>query len=168
MTDICGRHFQSHFLEWKILNKVSLEYVPYGLVDNMAKSDNGLAPNRRLAIIWTNDDMVQWHIYASRGFVEFSIKLNNFLFLHFPKIWPKHTMTVVGNCYRRNKNEYKFTQKINTSVYVVLLNMYPFFSFPMLFLQPTLSLFSEVIRDMIWKDINCSLGFTSTFAWANM
>ena len=46
--------------------------------------------------------------------------------------------------------------------------MYPFFSFPMLFLQPTLSLFSEVIRDMIWKDINCSLGLTWTSAWANI
>ena len=28
-------------------------------------SDNGLAPNRRQAIIWTNDDPVQRCIYAS-------------------------------------------------------------------------------------------------------
>ena len=27
--------------------------------------DNGLAPNRRQAIIWPNDDPVQWHIYAA-------------------------------------------------------------------------------------------------------
>ena len=35
-------------------------------------SDNGLAPNRRQAIIWTNDDPVQRHIYASLGLNELS------------------------------------------------------------------------------------------------
>ena len=30
-------------------------------------SDNGLAPNRRQAIIWTNDGIVYWRIYASPG-----------------------------------------------------------------------------------------------------
>ena len=33
-------------------------------------SDNGLAPNRRQAIIWTNDDPVKWRIYASLGLNE--------------------------------------------------------------------------------------------------
>ena len=33
----------------------------------MIGSDNGLAPNRRQAIIWTNDDPVQRRIYASLG-----------------------------------------------------------------------------------------------------
>ena len=28
-------------------------------------SDNGLAPDRLNAIIWTNDDLVFWRIYAS-------------------------------------------------------------------------------------------------------
>ena len=28
---------------------------------------NGLVPNRRQVIIWTNDDPVQWHIYAALG-----------------------------------------------------------------------------------------------------
>ena len=28
-------------------------------------SGNGLAPNRRQAIIWTNDDTVHWRIYAA-------------------------------------------------------------------------------------------------------
>ena len=27
--------------------------------------DNGLAPKRRQAIIWTNADPIQWHIYAA-------------------------------------------------------------------------------------------------------
>ena len=30
-------------------------------------SDNGLVPNRRQAIIWTNDCLVYWRIYASLG-----------------------------------------------------------------------------------------------------
>ena len=28
-------------------------------------SDNGLAPNRQQAIIWTNDGIVYWRTYAS-------------------------------------------------------------------------------------------------------
>ena len=34
--------------------------------------DNGLAPNRRQAIIWINDDLVYWRIYASLGLNEFT------------------------------------------------------------------------------------------------
>ena len=30
-------------------------------------SGNGLAPNRRQAIIWTNADPVRWRIYAALG-----------------------------------------------------------------------------------------------------
>ena len=33
-------------------------------------SDNGLAPNRLQAIIWTNDVLGYWQIYASGGFDE--------------------------------------------------------------------------------------------------
>ena len=29
--------------------------------------DNGLAPNRRQAIIWTNADPIHWRIYATLG-----------------------------------------------------------------------------------------------------
>ena len=35
-------------------------------------SDNGLAPNRRQAIIWTNDGLIYWHIYASLSLNELS------------------------------------------------------------------------------------------------
>ena len=34
--------------------------------------DNGLAPNRRKAIIWTNNGLVYWRIYASLGLNEFT------------------------------------------------------------------------------------------------
>ena len=35
-------------------------------------SDNGLAPNKRQAIIWTNYGLVSWRKYASRGLNEFT------------------------------------------------------------------------------------------------
>ena len=35
--------------------------------------DDGLAPNRREAIIWTSDDLVCWHIYASLGLNELTL-----------------------------------------------------------------------------------------------
>ena len=44
----------------------NLQYVIIG-------SDNGLAPNRRQAIIWTNDGLVYWRIYASVGLDELSV-----------------------------------------------------------------------------------------------
>ena len=34
-------------------------------------SDNGLVPNRQQAIIWTNDGLVYWGIYASLGLNEY-------------------------------------------------------------------------------------------------
>ena len=36
--------------------KISLKFVPNGPIDDIAEfgSDNGLAPSRRQAIIWTN------------------------------------------------------------------------------------------------------------------
>ena len=47
-----------HFLEWNIsiAIKISLKFVPKGPINNSSiGSDNGLAPSRRQAIIWTND-----------------------------------------------------------------------------------------------------------------
>ena len=35
-------------------------------------SDNGLAPSRRQAIIWTNDGLIYWHKYASVSLNELS------------------------------------------------------------------------------------------------
>ena len=62
-------HFQTHFLEWKLLHFYSnfiaicsqaskYQYVSIG-------SDDGLAPNRRQAITWTNTGPVYWCIYVS-------------------------------------------------------------------------------------------------------
>ena len=39
----------------------------------LALSDNGLAPTRRQAIIWTNDGLNCWHIYASLGLKDLNV-----------------------------------------------------------------------------------------------
>ena len=39
-------------------------------------SDNGLPPNRRQAIMWTNADPIHWHIYAALGGDELSLNTN--------------------------------------------------------------------------------------------
>ena len=45
--------------------------IPDGPIDNDARPciglDNGLAPNRRQAIIWINADLIHWRIYAALG-----------------------------------------------------------------------------------------------------
>ena len=53
----------------RILSQISLKFVPKGPIDNKVSigSGNGLAPNRRQAIIWTNADPVQRRIYAALG-----------------------------------------------------------------------------------------------------
>ena len=54
------RHFQMHFLEWKYMFEfwVQFDWI-CSLESNWQKYsigwDNGLAPNRRQAIIWTNN-----------------------------------------------------------------------------------------------------------------
>ena len=50
--------------------QISLKHVPRNPIDNKPGSigsGNGLAPNRRQAIIWTDDDPVHWRIYAALG-----------------------------------------------------------------------------------------------------
>ena len=73
-----GRHFgrwqfQMHFLEWKWQNseicsqEFNWQYRSIG-------SGNGLAPNRRKAITWTNADPVHWCIYAALQAHELRLK----------------------------------------------------------------------------------------------
>ena len=49
-----------------ILIAISPKFVPKGAVDSIGL-DNGLAPNRQQAIIWTNADPINWRIYAAVG-----------------------------------------------------------------------------------------------------
>ena len=50
-----------------ILIKISLKFARKGQIDNNIGLDNGLAPNRRQVIIWTNADPIHWRIYAAQG-----------------------------------------------------------------------------------------------------
>ena len=63
------RHFQTHFLEWKLSyfnsnfteicsQRFNCQYANIG-------SDNGLARSRPQAIMWTKDGLVYWRIYES-------------------------------------------------------------------------------------------------------
>ena len=61
-AEMNGRHvvddiFKCIFLNESVwfLIKMSLKFVPRGLINNSLCSDNGLVPSRRQAIIWTND-----------------------------------------------------------------------------------------------------------------
>ena len=62
------RHFEVCFLEWKLSNlKQNFTEICFSLYNWRyvgIGSDNGLMPNRWQAIIWTNDGLVQWGIYA--------------------------------------------------------------------------------------------------------
>ena len=56
------RYFQMHFCEWKVLyfDENFIEVCSYGI-----GLYNGLASNRRQAVIWTNADLIRWRIYAA-------------------------------------------------------------------------------------------------------
>ena len=63
------QHFQTNFLEWKLSYFYSnfTEICSQGSNYHYANigSDDGLAPNRRQAIIWNNAGLVYWRIYVS-------------------------------------------------------------------------------------------------------
>ena len=94
-----GHHFPDDIFKYIFLNgnawiliMISLRFVPKGIINNIPSSvqimawrrsasnwqysiigsDNGLAPIRRQAIVWTNDGLVWWHIYASLVLNEFN------------------------------------------------------------------------------------------------
>ena len=65
------QQFQMNLHEWKvcILIRISLKFVPKGLIDNKGGigSGSGLAPKRQQAITWTHGDPVHWRLHASFG-----------------------------------------------------------------------------------------------------
>ena len=69
ITAISQTTFQMHFLEcfvfwfkfhWRLFLRVQLTITQHCL-------DNGLAPNRRQAIIWTNAHPINWRLYMALG-----------------------------------------------------------------------------------------------------
>ena len=69
MATISETTFSSAFpwVNFRILNEISLKYDPKGLIDNLYKigSDNSLELYRWQAIIWTSDCLHYWRIYVS-------------------------------------------------------------------------------------------------------
>ena len=74
-----------HFLEWKCLNFDSnfTEVCSHGSNQqySITASDNGLAPARRQAIIWTDDGQFFRRIYASLGLNELTCQTNVRIFM---------------------------------------------------------------------------------------
>ena len=56
--------------------KFHWNFVPKGSIYNIPAlfSDNGMAPNRRQVIIWTNADLIHWRIYAALGGDELKLR----------------------------------------------------------------------------------------------
>ena len=74
-------------------------------------SDNGLALPRRWDIIWTNDGIVYWHIYASLGLSE--LKVNTCIFLI-------HKFSFIYHCVQY-KLKYILSQR--THLYMCIFDM---------------------------------------------
>ena len=49
----------------RILIKITLQFILYGPINTIPALVYIMAWCRRKALIWTNDDLVQWRIYAS-------------------------------------------------------------------------------------------------------
>ena len=67
-----------------ILIKISLKFGPKGPVykKNSIGLNNGLAPNRRQVIIWTNADPIHWRIHTTLGGDEFNKRLTHGVYRH--------------------------------------------------------------------------------------
>ena len=59
--------------------EISLKFISRELTDNKT-TDNGLVPNRRQAIIWTNAGLFYWRIYAPLGFNDMMTSSNGNIF----------------------------------------------------------------------------------------
>ena len=75
-SPFCRQHFQSHFLEWKLLcfdsNFTGICYQGSNRRLASICLVNGLAPYRRQAINWTNAGLVHWSIYFTWSQWDFS------------------------------------------------------------------------------------------------
>ena len=93
-----GRHFADDifrciFMNEKIciLIKISLKFVPKGPINNNPAwcLDNGLVPNKRQAIIWTNAAWFSWPIYVALGGDELSSQFSKQNpYNELPIAWP--------------------------------------------------------------------------------
>ena len=99
-----------HFREWKIL------YFDYNFTDvcpqesNWQSSsiglDNGLVPNRRQAIIWTNADPINWRIHATLGGDELTQMFIVSVCKSFSTVWAQKSFI------HQETYEHKITQNL--------------------------------------------------------
>ena len=77
MAAIDRQHFQMHFHEWKVIyfdmNFIEICFWGRNWQSLSIGSGNGLAPNRRQTIIWTNANPVYQCIYVALGWVNLVI-----------------------------------------------------------------------------------------------
>ena len=90
-----------------------LEFVPWCPINtiHIIGSDNGLAPTKRQAIIWTNDGLVWWGIYAflslneltspSKSGLQIQISFGVKKYLYFKKgiTWNKDDLVFHWHCW---------------------------------------------------------------------
>ena len=73
-ASFCRRLFPMHYLEWKFSNFVRTFIAIYSAWSDWQcvsiGPDNGWPPNGRQTIIWTNNELIHWRIYASPGLKE--------------------------------------------------------------------------------------------------
>ena len=68
MASILQTTLLNIFFKWKYMNfQLSFDWSLFLNIQLTICSDNGLAPIRRQAIIWSNDGLVYWCICASLG-----------------------------------------------------------------------------------------------------
>ena len=63
---VCRRHFETDFLQWKLFY-FDTNFTSMCSQGSIIGSNNGLAPNRWLAVIWTDDGLVGRRKCASLG-----------------------------------------------------------------------------------------------------
>ena len=115
------RYFQVHFHDTKYCYFDSYLTNVCSHVSNYQKSvinsDDGLAPNKQQAIIWTNDSrLVYWHIYVS-------VELSELILYMYGQHWNNsnvpcdHIMWLQCNCYWTIAGSTRPPQIINAYIF---------------------------------------------------
>ena len=106
MVAVSSLRFQMHFLSIKI----SLKFALKGSINNIPALVQIMASARRQAIIWTNDGIVYWRIYASLSFNGLKIFFINFITEVVDYYCICHLMMMWQNTWKRHKLTWKWHQ----------------------------------------------------------
>ena len=106
------RYFQMNFLQRKLLyfdsNFIEICSQGPSWQKPSTDSDNGLVMNKRQAIIWTNDSLVWWRIYASHGRngLKNAYELWNLSAITFSTLHEYHILQCMGKIFRVEFQKY--------------------------------------------------------------